>query len=685
MKSNSFGYHGLFKTVAYCKKWHELFDEHFESVDQISKGNFRYMLWADPNVAKEIEAKYAEQLTALSWKKTKAVSKTTNFLIVDTDKIPNFSSFIERLSNPYREYYDGMFFGNTPIENALKNKKEGNDVKIIALREFCQLLSSGNFGETTVAEKAPATVSATVKVETKEEKAAKILAKQTNRSDIAEKLIAQILQDCHEKSRFMSSEEIYAKIDEAGLSHAFFDRHIHEKYGKSVRKFFEDSDVIRSLKHDFYDTLAILKARYETRARVQEVSQLIADNADMDLSIICNNAKKLTDMTARQLLLSRGILDGEEIPCHEDLLIGVLHKPGNEPINVKKRLSTLFAKLDEAYPDKVIEGLHRDHKNWGETVTELYRLLGYANSKSFLMAYGYTVSDNKGGRTSNNNDEIIAELQRRYPNGAPFTSVAQLKEANKDLAPKIKSLENISSARFGMSLKNYLISQNVLVGDEKKTVTKYEAREEAECKARDEAERKAREEAERKTREEAERKAREEAERKAREEAERKTREEAERKAREEAERKKAREEAERKKARENIERQAKLLEDKRESLLVTKEHLKTAKKHAKPTALLFVSILTVTGLLMTVTGIVMTMAFFTISGILLASVCGIAACVCLSKYIRTMSTVRDKENAYQTLVQNYNAAIEKARVDLQRADLDINEDPIRIPPKIDD
>ena len=60
---------------------------------------------------------------------------------------------------------------------------------------------------------------------------------------------------------------------------------------------------------------------------------------------------------------------------------------GMEPANLKKRLDTLFPKLNEAYPDKVIRSLARDHKKWAETVTELYRALGYPDSESFLKAY----------------------------------------------------------------------------------------------------------------------------------------------------------------------------------------------------------------------------------------------------------------------------------------------------------
>jgi hypothetical protein len=49
-------------------------------------------------------------------------------------------------------------------------------------------------------------------------------------------------------------------------------------------------------------------------------------------------------------------------------------------------MDTLFAKLDSAYPDKVIRSLQKDHKKWSETVRELYRLLGYPDGNSFLEA-----------------------------------------------------------------------------------------------------------------------------------------------------------------------------------------------------------------------------------------------------------------------------------------------------------
>ena len=139
----------------------------------------------------------------------------------------------------------------------------------------------------------------------------------------------------------------------------------------------------------------------------------------------------------------------------------VLFMPGEEPADIRKRIDNLFAKLDGAYPNKQISGLQTDHKKWAETVTALYRLLGYPDNRSFLEAYGYTVvqGENKGGRPSNNQDAVIEELKRRYPNGEG-KNTAQIQRDNSDLP--IKTLINNAQKLFGMSLKDYLTQIGVL-------------------------------------------------------------------------------------------------------------------------------------------------------------------------------------------------------------------------------
>lgn len=145
------------------------------------------------------------------------------------------------------------------------------------------------------------------------------------------------------------------------------------------------------------------------------------------------------------------------------------YKPGQEPERIQKRLQTLFPKLDAAYPDKVIRSLQKDHKKWAETVTELYRLLGYPDSESFLNAYGYTVERGPVGRQSTVDPHaIISELQKRYPNGTEFEKVDELFDANPDLKPSLKTLQNKAQDFFGAPLKKHFMSLGLLGGVNKK-------------------------------------------------------------------------------------------------------------------------------------------------------------------------------------------------------------------------
>ena len=131
---------------------------------------------------------------------------------------------------------------------------------------------------------------------------------------------------------------------------------------------------------------------------------------------------------------------------------------GQEPANVKKRIDTLFQKLDGAYPDKVIVALGQDHKKWDETAREISKQLGYENKTDFLIAYGYKIEKLYAGRPSGDHMAIIEELKKRYPNGSPFQKIPDLAEANPDLAPKFKTLSNKAKELFGMPLGKYLLA-----------------------------------------------------------------------------------------------------------------------------------------------------------------------------------------------------------------------------------
>lgn len=136
-----------------------------------------------------------------------------------------------------------------------------------------------------------------------------------------------------------------------------------------------------------------------------------------------------------------------------------IYSPGNEPDRIKDRIKTLFERIDSAYPDKIIVGLHSNHKKMGETVSEIYKALGYESGKDFLEAYGYKCEKKASGRPKSVDPHaIIKALQGKYPNGSPFDTVDDLFSDNPEYLPKLKSLKNASSEVFGMPLKRYLLT-----------------------------------------------------------------------------------------------------------------------------------------------------------------------------------------------------------------------------------
>jgi hypothetical protein len=64
--------------------------------------------------------------------------------------------------------------------------------------------------------------------------------------------------------------------------------------------------------------------------------------------------------------------------------MAVLHLPGQEPENIKKRLDTLFGKLNETFPDKVVVSMNRFSAS--ETLKKYSKKLGYEDLHIFLGA-----------------------------------------------------------------------------------------------------------------------------------------------------------------------------------------------------------------------------------------------------------------------------------------------------------
>ena len=125
-----------------------------------------------------------------------------------------------------------------------------------------------------------------------------------------------------------------------------------------------------------------------------------------------------------------------------------LYTPGNEPINLQKKLATFFARIDEYYPDKKISGLHTEHKKLGERLTILYRELGYGSGNEMLEAYGYEVIIKKRTADPKNSSEnvalrktkVIEELKRRFPD-SQIRFATDLYKLAPDLEAEIKALK----------------------------------------------------------------------------------------------------------------------------------------------------------------------------------------------------------------------------------------------------
>lgn len=266
-------------------------------------------------------------------------------------------------------------------------------------------------------------------------------------------------------TKYSTMAEFWRDSRLEGLKLLWIEQYIRERYQQKIEEYLTQNGMLMTDKErilaQIEEVLDILTQRYVgLNKKAMSVRDVAKENPDVDMRVLTEHAAFYTGKTPRVLLTERGIIYSDEELQSKDTSVSQPKDPAQIPDNIRKRMETLFAKLDEAYPDKAIMRLNQDHKQWAKTATELYRLLGYESPKDFLTAYGYTYgsTDDKGGRPKKNPMEIIEELQRRYPNGTDFTTVDELKAANPDIASRFQSLRNRSNEYFGMPFTQYLRS-----------------------------------------------------------------------------------------------------------------------------------------------------------------------------------------------------------------------------------
>ena len=442
------GRHDYFEIIKSTKKryelWHSMYDPCIEEMSSLDYG-MKFAVYAERTYANKIFYTVSEAIKHLRWKRTQDVSEFTDILVIDTKEIYQFDRFVQKQNHIKQGRIDvAESYGRNLLEKAVEIKKNGGKIKIISLNNLLDLLTKRAFNEDFEAERVKA-----------QREAAKAAKKENEDSQCAE-LIASIVAKSKELGVLFTNAEIIALIGESEVSPRRFEKYISDLSGMTVKDFFEERGVLKTARTEFYAIVEFLKRRYESKAKVADVTALIADNADIDLSILSNNAKRFTGLSTREYLLQEGILCVVEVKSTETLTEGVLYKPGEEPANIKARIDMLFEKLNGAYPDKVIVGLHKDHKKWGETVTDLYRKLGYKSGADFLTAYGYKMSDDKGGRPKTDHTSTIEELKRRYPDGASFKTADEFIAANADISGQLSTLRKDANQVLGMTFGKWL-------------------------------------------------------------------------------------------------------------------------------------------------------------------------------------------------------------------------------------
>lgn len=442
-------YAKLFRTQAAYKKWHEMYDGYFDYPETLPKGNTTCCVLGTVFI----------HFSKYGWIQQKNLTAGVDVLIVDTNDIPQFDRFISKQEAVAEGNISKIkSIGNNMLEKAIAQKKAGRPILIISKAYLERCVAQNAFREKVIGP----TKAELHAIEVKEREARKAEEKAERDAHIAELLLSMKEQCVSTGTKYATMAEFWKDSRLEALKSLWIEQHIQEHYQQRIEEYLMQNGMLMTEKErilaQIEEVLGILTQRYTgANKKAMSVRDVAKENPDVDLRVIEAHAAFYTGKTPRVLLTEKGIIYRDE-----ELQSGTsqLKVATQIPDNIRKRMDTLFAKLDEAYPDKILVRLNQDHKKWGETISELYRALGYENVASFLSAYGYTYAgaSDKGGRPKKNPMEIIEELQRRYPNGTDFTTVDELKAANPDIASRFQSLRNKSNEYFGMPFTQYLRS-----------------------------------------------------------------------------------------------------------------------------------------------------------------------------------------------------------------------------------
>ena len=141
--------------------------------------------------------------------------------------------------------------------------------------------------------------------------------------------------------------------------------------------------------------------------------------------------------------------------------------PGDEPEIIRNALQNALQTAEQYYPERIIaDKIPTLHKNLYERLLALHQWLGYPDLKSFLAAYDFQfLYIPAAGRTAHSAEEyqtLLDLMRSRYPEGEKPSTVSELIRDFPQYKALLKTWQNKAPDIYGTSLREYLVSAEIL-------------------------------------------------------------------------------------------------------------------------------------------------------------------------------------------------------------------------------
>ena len=108
--------------------------------------------------------------------------------------------------------------------------------------------------------------------------------------------------------------------------------------------------------------------------------------------------------------------------------------PGQEPEEIKEKISLLFSDIEKTFPDRTIIWSQWNHDRWDKAAGYLCSWLGYNKGSDFLKAYGYNIVNEEKSPAVTEQKQPQAPKEKKVSKPKP----AEAEEPLKEESPKLR-------------------------------------------------------------------------------------------------------------------------------------------------------------------------------------------------------------------------------------------------------